>query len=264
MVESIKNAKKPTTPSEVKSFIGMTGYVSRFSPQYSTITEPLGRLTRQNERWIWADEQENAFQTLKDKLTSDTVMAYFDPSKDTELWVDASPVGLAAILCQGNKIVAYASCALSLVEQRYSQTERECLSILYGVEHFHLFLFGKSFTLVTDHRPLTAIFGTQTKPKAKQQSLRLEHLRLRLATYDFKVVYRKGDLMISDYMSRHPFKAYTNHNSTEDYVRFIASHSVPKALNLSDVALATKDDKTLQNVILSVETNKWNKKIVRY
>ena len=62
--------------------------------------------------------------------------------------------------------------------------------------------------------------------------------------------------MITDYMSRHPFKAYTNHNSTEDYVPFIASHSVPKALNLSDVALATKDDKTLQNVILSVETNK--------
>ena len=261
MVESIKNAKRPTTPSEVKSFLGMTGYVSRFIPQYSTLTEPFRRLTRQNERWMWVDEQENAFQTLKDKLTSDTVMAYFDPSKVTELWVDAIPVGLAAILCQENKIVAYASRALSPVEQRYSQTERECLSIVYGVEHFHLFLFGKSFTLVTDHRPLTTIFGTQTKPKAKQQSLRLERWRLRLATYDFKLVYRKGDFMISDYMSRHPFKAYTKHNSTEDYVRFIASHSVPKALNLSDVALATKDDKTLQNVILSVETNKWNKKL---
>ena len=218
----------------------------------------MQRLTRQNERWIWADEQENAFQTLKDKLTCDTIMAYFDPSKDTEL---SSPVGLAPILCQENKIVAYASRALSPVEQQYSQTEHECLSIIYGVEHFHLFLFGKSFTLVTDHRPLTAIFGTQTKPKAKQQSLRLERWRLRLATYDFKVVYRKGDLMISDYMSRHPFKAYTNHNSTEDYVLFIALHSVPKALNLSDIALATKDDKTLQNVILSVETNKWNKKL---
>ena len=67
--------------------------------------------------------------------------------------------------------------------------------------------------------------------------------------------------MISDYISRHPYKACTNHNSTEDYVRLIASHSVPKALNLSDVALATKNDKTLQNVILSIETNKWNKKL---
>lgn len=261
MVESIKSAQRPTTPSEVKSLLGMTGYVSRFIPQYSTITEPLRRLTRQNEAWIWSDEQENAFQTLKDKLTSDTVMSYFDPSKETELWVDGSPVGLGAILCQENKIVAYASRALSPVEQRYSQTERECLAIVYGVEHFHLFLFGKTFTLVTDHRPLSAIFGTQSKPKAKQQSLRLERWRLRLSTYDFKVIYRKGDLMISDYMSRHPFKDYAKHNSTEDFVRLIASTAVPKALNLSDVASATKDDKTLQNVILSVKTNRWSRKM---
>lgn len=132
---------------------------------------------------------------------------------------------------------------------------------MYGVEHFHLFLFGKSFTLLTDHRPLTAIFDTQNKPKAKQQSLRLERWRLRLATYDFKVVYRKGDLMISDYMSRHPFEGYSSYSPTEDYVRLIASNSAPKALNLSDVASATKDDKTLQNVILSVKTNRWNKKL---
>ncbi|MCG8094404.1 MAG: DDE-type integrase/transposase/recombinase [Candidatus Thiodiazotropha endolucinida] len=261
MVESIRKVKQPTTPSEVKSFLGMTGYVSRFIPQYSTLTEPLRRLTRQNQTWIWSDEQEQAFQKLKDSLTSDTSIAYFDPSKETELWVDASPVGLGAILCQENKIVAYASRALSPVEQRYSQTERECLAIVYGVEHFHLFLFGKSFTLVTDHRPLTAIFGTQSKPKAKQQSLRLERWRLRLATYDFKVVYKKGELMISDYVSRHPIKDYSNYNSTEDYVRLIATNSTPKALNLSDVASATKNDKTLQNVILSVKTNRWNKKL---
>lgn len=102
----------------------MTGYVSRFIPQYSTLTDPLRRLTRQDQTWIWSDEQEKAFQTLKDSLTSDTIMAYFDPSKETELWVDASPVGLGAILCQENKIVAYASRSLSPVEQRYSQTER--------------------------------------------------------------------------------------------------------------------------------------------
>ena len=173
MVESIKSAKRSTTPSEIKSFLGMTGYVSCFIPQYSTITEHLRRLTMQNERWMWANEQENAIQTLKDKLTSDTVMAYFDPSKDTELWVDASPLRLAAILCQENEKLLMPVLLLA----RYSQTERERLSIVYGVEHFHLFLFGNSFTFVTDHRPLTAIFGTQTKSKAKQQPLRLERWR---------------------------------------------------------------------------------------
>ena len=100
MVESIKNAKKPTTPSEGKSFLGMTGFVSRFIPQYSTLTDFLRKLTRENETWVWSDEPENSFQTLKDKLTGDTVMAYFDPSKETELWVDASPVVSGAILFQ--------------------------------------------------------------------------------------------------------------------------------------------------------------------
>ena len=162
-VDCIKNAPRPNSPSEVKSFLGMTGFVSCFIPNYSTITEPLHRLTKQDEIWMWTDEQENSFQTLKDTLTSDTIMAYFDPYKETELLVNASPVGLAAILSQENKIVSYASRALSPTEQRYSQTERECLAIVWGGEHFHLYLFGKSFTLISDHRPLTSIFGNKKK-----------------------------------------------------------------------------------------------------
>ena len=211
---------------------------------------------------MWTDEQENSFQTLKDTLTSDTIMAYFDPYKETELLVNTSPVGLAAILSQENKIVSYASRALSPTEQRYSQTERECLAIVWGVEHFHLYLFGKSFTLISDHRPLTSIFGNQKKPKSKQQSLRLERWRLRLQTYDFKVTYKKGELMCADYMSRHPVKDSLKHSYAEEYVRFVATNSVPKALNLNDIAAATKDDKTLQSVILSVKTNRWGRKFI--
>lgn len=130
MVQDIKKAERPNSPSEVRSFLGMVGFVSRFIPNYSSITEPLRRITRTDEPWIWSEEQENAFQTLKETLTSDTVMSYFDPAKETQLCVDASPVGLAAILSQNNKIIAYASRALSPVEQRYSQTERECLAIV--------------------------------------------------------------------------------------------------------------------------------------
>ena len=121
MVESIKKMQRNLLRHRKSKGFGNDRYVSRFIPQYSTLTEPLRKLTGENETWVWSDEQESAFQTLKDKLTSDTVMAYFDPSKETELWVDASPVGLWEILSQDNKIVAYASRALSPVEQRYSQ-----------------------------------------------------------------------------------------------------------------------------------------------
>ena len=69
--------------------------------------------------------------------------------------------------------------------------------------------------------------------------------------------------MISDYMSRHLFKDCSAHNSTEDYVRLIGLNSVPKALNMCNVASATQEDKTLQNVILSVKTNRWNRKLCR-
>ena len=62
MVESIKNAKKPTTLSEVRSFLGMSGFVSHFIHQYSTLIEPVWKLKRENETWVWSDEQENAFQ----------------------------------------------------------------------------------------------------------------------------------------------------------------------------------------------------------
>ena len=90
-------------------------------------------------------------------------MAYFDTKKDTVITVDASPVGISAILAQKKpnhddcRIVAYASRALSPVEKRYSQTEKEALSIVWAVEHFHLFIYGKPFQLVTDHKPLEVI-----------------------------------------------------------------------------------------------------------
>ena len=91
-------------------------------------------------------------------------MAYFDPNKDTVLIVDASPVGLAALLTQDNKIIAYASRPLTNVETLYSQTEKEGLAIVWSIEHFHLYLYGHKFTLVSDHQPLETIFNN---PKSK-------------------------------------------------------------------------------------------------
>ena len=110
----------------------MTNYLSRFIPQYSTLTEPLRILTRQDVKWYWGQEQQTAFDKLRQELSSDTVMAYFDPKEQTEtvLFVDASPVGLGSVLIQNDRVVAYASRALTDVEKRYSQTEREGLSIV--------------------------------------------------------------------------------------------------------------------------------------
>ena len=112
-------------------------------------------------------------------------MTYFNPSLHTQVIVDASPVGLGAILVQEGKIISYASRALSGVEKRYSQTEKEALAIVWGCEHFHLYLFGSDFTLISDHKPLEIIFNNgKSRPPA-----RIERWRLRLQPYDFTVTY---------------------------------------------------------------------------
>ena len=102
-VAAIKQASDPQDPTEVRSLLGMANYCARFIPDFATISAPLRELTKKDTQWIWGPEHAAALQTIKDSLTSDTVMAYFDPAKDTELIVDASPVGLGAILYQSDR-----------------------------------------------------------------------------------------------------------------------------------------------------------------
>ena len=120
---------------------------------------------------------------------------------------------------------------------------------------------GKSFTLITDAKPLTHIVGLQASPTSKRQSLRLEQWRLQLVTYDFKICYKQGDENYADYLSRHLNSSPPTTNYAEDYVNFVAAHSMPNALTLSDIATATKEDKILQNMIMAMKTNNWNNKL---
>ena len=198
-------------------------------------------------------KQQQAIEKLKHQLTNGAVMSYFDPKKATELIVDASPVGLGAILAQKDahnsepsRVVAYASRALTDVEQRYSQTEREALAIVWGCEHFNLYLYGAPFTLVTDHRPLEAIFGNpSSKPLA-----RIERWALRLQPYDFTIVYRAGKDNPADYMSRHALPCTRSRQSTsaEECLNLITGHATPKAMTLQEVKEATATDARLQQV----------------
>ena len=90
----------PRNANEVCSLLGLASYCSRFISNMATISDPLRRLTHKvkDAKWHWGEDEEQALQKLKDALTSDAVMAYFDPELDTEIEVDASPVGLAGIL----------------------------------------------------------------------------------------------------------------------------------------------------------------------
>ena len=198
---------------------------------------------------MWQPEHEEAYHKLKTAMINSPVMNYFDISEKTHVVVDASPVGLSAILDQTPpgkdtppSIIAYASRALTPTEQRYSQTEREALAIVWGIEHFHLYLYGAPFTLHTDHKALKIIFGNPlSKPPA-----RIERWLLRLQQYDFNVVYTTGSENPADFLSRHPScNKEQKQNIADDYVKFLTTMALPSTLTLNDISKATAQDESL-------------------
>jgi hypothetical protein len=152
----------------------MANHSSKYIRDFATLTAPLRGLTKKYVRFEWTQTHQTAFEKLKNTLATVPCMSYFDKNKETFVTVDASPVGISAILSQklkhgdsnNQQIIAYASRALSETEKRYSQTEKEALAIVWAVEHFHLFLFGSEFSLVTDHKPLEIIYGQRTAKTA--------------------------------------------------------------------------------------------------
>ena len=121
------------------------------------------------------------------------------------------------MLSQNGRIVQFASHALSAVEQRYSQTEREALSITWACEHFHIYIFGAPFTVFTDHKPLTSIFNNTRS----QLSARIERWVLRTQPYDMTVIYRPGHENPADYLSCHP--SDREQKIAEEYINYILS-----------------------------------------
>lgn len=263
-VKEVQAIAAPQNAAEVRSLLGLTNYVSRFIEDYATVTEPLRQLTRKDTPFSWTSECQNALNELKTRLTSETVMSYYDPSKPTVLTVDASPVGLGAVLAQTSTdlkgeeevhIVAYASRALTDVEQRYSQTEKEALAIVWGCEKFHLYLYGHTFNLKTDHEPLEMIFRN---PKSRPPA-RIERWQLRLQQYDFTVTYRSGDGNPADYLSRHPISGIPHKRSTaEEYVNFVVENAIPKAMTLQEVQEASNQDSTLHSLKSLIQSGRWS------
>ena len=200
-VEDLKKSPEPKNVSELRSFLGMAQYSARFIPNFATVTKPLRVLTENETEWVWGKAQMIASQEVKDRLAECATTAYFEVGKDIEVVVNASPVGLAALLVQEGRVVSCASRSLSDVETRCSQTERESLAIVWGWEHFDRFINGAPrVTVITDHKPLENIWK---KPKPP---LRIERWGLRLQPYKVQIMYHPGSGISVDYMSRHPPK----------------------------------------------------------
>ena len=242
-VSAVLKAREPRSPAEVRSFLGLVNFLGRFIPNLSTVTAPLRELTRSSAEWRWEAPQRNAFHTLKERLSQKTTLAYFQQSAETQLVVDASPVGLGAVLLQRQadgmlQPVEYASRSLTDVEQRYSQTEREALAVVWGCERFCMYLYGIDFMLVTDHKPLEIMFSPSSKPPA-----RVERWVLRLQPYRYTVRHVPGPRNIADCLSRlTQERPDGEQDCSEDYIRLVSSHAIPEALKKTQIQEETKRD----------------------
>ena len=182
---------------------GLTNYCSRYIADYSSITHPLRQLTRAETPFEWKEEHEQAFQQLKQALTSSPVLAHYSLTAPTRVVVDASLWAVGAVLLQQQddstyRPIAYGSRALSEMERKYTQIEKESLAIVFGCEHFHMHLYGRPFELETDHRPLEHIYRAKASNPGKPPPARIERWKLGLQEYDFKVVYRPGGRSIQN------------------------------------------------------------------
>ena len=173
----------PTSRQELQTLLGLAYYVAPFIPNLSTLTAPLWELLKDSHQFVWRPSHQEACHNIKDSISSKVTLTYFNPKKEITLQVDASLKGLGAELLQDNKPVDFASKALTDVETRYANTERKFLALVYGCEKFHSYLFGHSFTVNTDHKPLKGIslkHLTAAPP-------RLQRMLLRLHPYDFVI-----------------------------------------------------------------------------
>ena len=191
--ESIKKYPRPQTKKNIKEFLGLANYYRQFIPKFADIVDPLNQLTREKVRFKWSDECELAFKTMLELLSSSPILAYPNFERQFHLTTDASVVGLGAVISQfdENNIehpIFYASRSLNSAERNYSTIERELLAIVFGVDKFRYYLLGKKFKIHTDHNPLTYLNNLTLS------SARLTRWRLKLAEFDFDVIYKKGIL----------------------------------------------------------------------
>ena len=198
-VEAIKNYPKPTNKHDVQRLLGMVNFIAKFAPNISDVTAPLRELIKKNVAFHWLETHEKAFRDLQHLLTDPATLRYYDVAKPVTLQVDASQNGLGAALIQHQGPVAYTSKAMNDTQRRYAQIEKELLAVVFACKRFHQYVYGKTITVESDHKPLEAIL----KKPLSQAPSRLQKMLMQLQAYDINLVYKKGsEMYIADALSR--------------------------------------------------------------
>ena len=198
-VSAMKNMPNPTNREELQRFLGMVTYLSKYIQDMSHLTAPLRELLEKETEWMWLDKHDKAVENLKNALTNSPTLKFFDVKKDVSIECDASKDGLGAVLLQEGQPVAYCSRSMTAAEQRYAQIEKETLAIVFSLERFHQYVYGRKTHIYTDHKPIVAIF----KKHFAKCPPRIQRFLLRLQPYSIEINYKKGpEQVVADTLSR--------------------------------------------------------------
>ena len=253
-IKAVKEMATPTNKKELQTLLGMVTYLSKFAPQLSEITQPMRELLKEENEFIWDQQQEEALQTTKQIISSQPVLAFFDPAKPVTLQADASKHGLGATILQEGRPVAFASKSLTPTEQNYAQIEKELYAIWFGCQRFHQYIYGHHVRVESDHKPLESI----TKKPLAVAPPRLQRMLLQLQKYDLEVIHVPGkDIPVSDTLSRNFLPAEpqdaSNAEDLNEYVHYIIDNLPVSDSKMEQLRNSTGTDPQLQDLTATIQ-----------
>ncbi|KAL0554942.1 hypothetical protein IC582_008872 [Cucumis melo] len=196
-IEAVTGWTRPSTVSEVRSFLGLAGYYRRFVENFSRIATPLTQLTRKGAPFVWSKACEDSFQNLKQKLVTAPVLTVPDGSGSFVIHSDASKKGLGCVLMQQGKVVAYASRQLKSHEQNYPTHDLELAAVVFALKIWRHYLYGEKIQIFTDHKSLKYFFTQKELNMRQRRWLEL------VKDYDCEILYHPGKAnVVADAFSR--------------------------------------------------------------
>jgi hypothetical protein len=243
-VKAVLEMRKPDNVEDVRRFCGFVNYLSKFLPRLSEKLEPIRQLTCADVEWSWSAKHDAAFSAVKKMVTEAPVLAFYNPADELTIQCDSSQSGLGAVLMQNGRPIAYASRSLTDAETRYAQIEKELLAIVFALDKFHQYTFGRHTNIESDHKPLEAILSKSLSAAPR----RLQGMMLRIQGYDITVTYKKGkEMYLADTLSRAYLNSSENTQGEFEHVNMVRFLSIGDE-RLSKLKEETEKDDNLQKL----------------
>ena len=246
----------PTTCGELRTFLGLIQYYHKYLPHLASQISPIRQALKADiDPLPMSHELKASINEVKQSLFCSKALAPFDIRLPTRVTTDASYKGLGAVLsqihpCGSERVVAFASKSLSSAEEKYSVLELEALACIWAVERWHTYLWGRHFKLMTDHCPLTTIYG----PSNKRASHRVSRWRTRLMVYSFEVEYKKGmSNTVADSLSRLPVPGETYEDDESEIIAQVVAGITD--VSKDDFVSACQGDSTIQELQRMIRSN---------